>query len=392
MEDSYTLSLRQTRRAMLSAAIAGYASFPELQLRSVYLYSDKYYLIIADYFKYNENEPEYQLLDIIRTLENAQMSYEILNVQGYNVIVFIGSHALKIINQITEVLGSVNGTPTRLEHGAPLDYYFIAEGGIVNSIAQLKEAFAEALMAYNSRFFVLSPVHALSCQSTKKSAPKKNITLDDAYVDDKIKSMVSNIQLFDKNALNKSLNELAVEMCSAKDEGTVRKLLADIYFGIREQFLNLYNTVNIPFAEYSLAMSKISFSKQLIEIISFLHEQFLIIMNSIGYSSRESIIDDVINYINRNYMKNITLESIAPIFGYNSSYLGKIFNQRTGMRLNTYLDSVRIEHSKELLKKSNIQVYKIAEMVGYRNVDYFHLKFKKFAGCSPLQYKQRENG
>lgn len=33
-------------------------------------------------------------------------------------------------------------------------------------------------------------------------------------------------------------------------------------------------------------------------------------------------------YINHNYAENITLENIAPLFGYNSSYLGKLFNKK----------------------------------------------------------------
>lgn len=52
------------------------------------------------------------------------------------------------------------------------------------------------------------------------------------------------------------------------------------------------------------------------------------IMSSIGNSSRESVLDDILHYINHNYASNITLENIAPLFGYNSSYLGKIFRKR----------------------------------------------------------------
>ena len=113
------------------------------------------------------------------------------------------------------------------------------------------------------------------------------------------------------------------------------------------------------------------------------------IMTSIGYSSRDSIIDDIVYYIAHNYSENITLENIAPLFGYNSSYLGKIFSKKMGVNFNTYLDSIRIEHSKELLVKNKLQVYKIAELVGYRNVDYFHIKFKKSTGMSPAEYRKQ---
>jgi AraC-like DNA-binding protein len=78
-------------------------------------------------------------------------------------------------------------------------------------------------------------------------------------------------------------------------------------------------------------------SHYLHEIVLFLTEQFDMVMTSIGYSSRDSIIDDVIYYIEHNYQSNITLENIAPLFGYNSSYLGKIFSKKLGITVGTFM-------------------------------------------------------
>ena len=86
--------------------------------------------------------------------------------------------------------------------------------------------------------------------------------------------------------------------------------------------------------------------------------------------------------------KSLTLENIAPLFGYNSSYLGKIFRKKMGENFNSYVDHVRIKHSMELLCSSELKVYAIAEKVGYRNVDYFHIKFKKYVGKSPAEYRK----
>ena len=36
-----------------------------------------------------------------------------------------------------------------------------------------------------------------------------------------------------------------------------------------------------------------------------------------------------------------------------------------------------------------MKVYEIAEAVGYSNVDYFSLKFKKSMQCSPLEYRRQ---
>jgi two-component system response regulator YesN len=116
------------------------------------------------------------------------------------------------------------------------------------------------------------------------------------------------------------------------------------------------------------------------------------IINAIGNFSSDSILDDIVYYINHNYRENIKLETIAPLFGYNSSYLGKIFNKKMGENFNSYIDHVRINHSKELLLQKNLKVYEVSELVGYKNVDYFHKKFKKYVGESPAEFRKRNNG
>ena len=112
-------------------------------------------------------------------------------------------------------------------------------------------------------------------------------------------------------------------------------------------------------------------------------------MNAIGNSSRDSVLDDILYYIDHNYQTNIKLESIAPLFGYNSAYLGKIFNKTVGESFNSYVDHIRIEHSKDLLLQNKLKVYEIAEQVGYKNVDYFHKKFKKYVGESPAEFRKQ---
>ena len=115
-------------------------------------------------------------------------------------------------------------------------------------------------------------------------------------------------------------------------------------------------------------------------------------MNAIDSPSRESVMDGILNYIHHNYQENLKLGSIAELFGYNSSYLGKVFSKTTGKNFNSYVDEIRIENSKKLLKEYDYKVYEIAQRVGYTNVDYFHKKFKKYTGMSPAEYRREQSG
>ena len=174
--------------------------------------------------------------------------------------------------------------------------------------------------------------------------------------------------------LAETLTQLTNELYHAADSiDSIRLFLTDLYLQIKEQANRLYNGTNIPFPSNADIIRLIEEKYYLYEIILYFTEQFEMIMSSIGNSSRESVLDDILHYINHNYASNITLENIAPLFGYNSSYLGKIFRKKMGENFNSYVDHVRIKHSMELLCSSELKVYAIAEKVGYRNVDYLSL-------------------
>ncbi len=109
-------------------------------------------------------------------------------------------------------------------------------------------------------------------------------------------------------------------------------------------------------------------------------------------SSRITVLDELLLYIETHYSENLKLELIAPLCGYSSAYLGKIFTQRAGESFNSYVDHCRIRHAKEFLKNEKWKVYEVAAQVGYRSVDYFHKKFHHYVGMSPLEYRRRESG
>ncbi len=114
------------------------------------------------------------------------------------------------------------------------------------------------------------------------------------------------------------------------------------------------------------------------------------ISQAVPHSSRNSILDDLLLYIESHYPENLKLEVIAPLFGYSSAYLGKIFTKNVGESFNSYVDHCRIEHAKELLKNEKWKVYEVAAQVGYRSVDYFHKKFHHYVGMSPLEYRRQQ--
>jgi len=103
------------------------------------------------------------------------------------------------------------------------------------------------------------------------------------------------------------------------------------------------------------------------------------------------VINKVKQYIKENYSKNIKLKEIAKIYYINSAYLGQLFKKETGLNFSHYLNDIRIENAKRLLKRTDLHIYQIADKVGYKNSDYFIIKFKDSEGCTPMEYKNEHN-
>lgn len=116
------------------------------------------------------------------------------------------------------------------------------------------------------------------------------------------------------------------------------------------------------------------------------------ICRQIGGDGSGTVIKRMYYYMEKNYEKDLKLESFARMFGYNSNYLGKIFRKEVGDSFNNILDTIRITNAKRLLKETDLKVYQISEQVGYGNIDYFYLKFKKYVGVSPKEYKKTACG
>lgn len=95
-----------------------------------------------------------------------------------------------------------------------------------------------------------------------------------------------------------------------------------------------------------------------------------------------------IDYINANYMKKITLDEIANYVYLSPTYFSKIFKSEMGMNFSAYLNKLRIEKSKVLLRLEQKNVSDVGFLVGFDDQSYFSKVFKQYTGQTPLKFKQ----
>jgi len=113
---------------------------------------------------------------------------------------------------------------------------------------------------------------------------------------------------------------------------------------------------------------------------------------SIGTGQRKATdkIDMVTQYIEKNYMHDISVNMLAEKFDLTPNYLSKVFREKKQTKFIDYLTSVRISNAKRILEKSpEVSVKDLTLMVGYYNPRYFTSIFKKATGVYPSDLKKR---
>lgn len=93
-------------------------------------------------------------------------------------------------------------------------------------------------------------------------------------------------------------------------------------------------------------------------------------------------------YMQEHFKEQVTLEDVSALAGFSPTYFSALFKKETGSAFLEYLQSLRMDEAKRLLKESSLSVTVICEMVGYSDVKYFTKSFIKFTGLKPGEYRK----
>lgn len=95
-----------------------------------------------------------------------------------------------------------------------------------------------------------------------------------------------------------------------------------------------------------------------------------------------------VEFIDKNFHKDITLEDVSSAVSLSPYYFSKLFKSETGENFIDYLTCVRINKAKELLKNKSLSVKEICFTIGYSDPNYFSRNFKKIVGVTPTEYRE----
>ena len=364
--------------AIIRDILEGNADLSRMNRADMHMDADCYRVVICDRYSHDDPPPQDSFNALLCYPNHDNSAFDHITLHGSEVYLLKGS-----------AVDARFQSRCAWENGSLLSPLFIAQGRAVISLEDVCLSYQEAERLKNRRFFSRQHSHILTAADAETLADAQPF-ISNTHLQEYSGKLLDCIQSFNRKGMLHTVDAIRAQLCAASDSSDSAKLfLAALYLQISNQMNHLYPNEDFPFSANADIISAIEKSRYLHEITGLFKEKFEAIMSAIGASNRDSVLDEILHYIDHNYASNITLEDISQLFGYNRSYLGKIFSKKMGQNFNSYIDQIRIEKSKELLLTDGAKVYSIAARVGYKNVDYFHIKFKKYVGISPAEYRKQ---
>lgn len=109
-----------------------------------------------------------------------------------------------------------------------------------------------------------------------------------------------------------------------------------------------------------------------------------------SYNSRR--VEKVMEYINSNFDKQVTLAEVARIANMTEVSFSRFFKSRTGISFIDSLIEIRLGHASRKLIDTTEGVAELAYNCGFNNISNFNRIFKKKKGCTPKEFRENLTG
>ena len=122
---------------------------------------------------------------------------------------------------------------------------------------------------------------------------------------------------------------------------------------------------------------------------------FLLLRSKISHEEAKgnnALVEQVVKYIQRNYMHEIRLSQVARMLSVSAEHLSRLFKKSTGFGFNEYVTLVRLQKAEYMLKNEpGRSISEVAYACGFNDGNYFSYKFKQVYGIPPTKVRGTDN-
>jgi len=92
-------------------------------------------------------------------------------------------------------------------------------------------------------------------------------------------------------------------------------------------------------------------------------------------------------HIQEHFSEKVTNETLARVSRLSQSHFNKLFREKYGVSPMRYLIQCRMAAARDMLARSPLSLWEIAERTGYESIHSFSKAFKKLECVSPGEYR-----
>lgn len=347
------------------------------------------FFLIDDYDDFKEDNDEvmqdllrFSIINVVEEL-SLEMGYgyglDIVNEQGIILIVNI--------NERRDSYKQLEQLCIKTKDFFKQNFHFtmtVGIGNIYNDISMIKNSFIEAKKAANYRFIKGKDqiIFYKNIQVNPNSIYRYPGNLDTNLVtfikQGKVEEAQNVIRIIINDMISRSLSPEVVQGVCFGILNTVMKTLDELGIGLNDYLNTLIE---------DLFTSNFETARQLEDsIICIIRE--MCDFNAEKTDKNIELKESITEYVTKNcYDNNLSLEVIASEFKLSPSYITRFFKEQTGYTLKQYIDRLRLDKSRDLLKNTDLTLSQIVKQIGYGDETNFIRKFKKCEGVTPIQYR-----
>jgi len=138
-----------------------------------------------------------------------------------------------------------------------------------------------------------------------------------------------------------------------------------------------------------------------LELMSVLHDlsisRSIRILSDASFSSTDGLsygsrrIEKIMEYINHNFGKSISLSEAARIASMTDISFSRFFKLRTGRTFIDTVNDIRLGQASRMLIDTTHSVTEVCYKCGFNNISNFNRIFKKKKGCTPKEFREAYN-
>lgn len=303
---------------------------------------------------------------------------KIITIENKNVVLFSGMEPSEILKKLKKLIASLDSKSV-----------LIGVGRRVEKPYDICHSYLDAKNIISHKFFY-NQNDKILCSKDDEKFDAQCFNFENFEFEKYADEIYIFIEVGETEKIKNIFDSLEVSFSKMKIQPEkVKSIFSSLYIQIQKKIKANYPEILLPLVSSTEIINKIYGMDYLFDVISFVKFASIKMSENVGNVYLYDVVPKILSYIDKNSNNNLKLEFISKLFGYNSAYLGRLFKDNVGDSFNLYLDKKRINNAKALLSESNLKVYQVSEKVGYKDLDYFYKKFKKYVGQSPNEYRRK---